>query len=375
MRSLVLSGGGARGAYQVGVLNVIGEICQELNISNPFQIITGVSAGAINAAKLAESCHDFKNSTLALNYLWEKLDSNQVFKSDPVSMGRIGLQWISELSIGGFTGPAGGRSLLDTSPLRELIEKNLDYSQIEKRIREGSLFALAITAMDYRNTSAVTFVEGNEQIPLWERSRRKAEKTKIRSDHILASSAIPLLFPPVGVDHRYFGDGCVRNHAPCSPAIHLGANKLFVIGVRHQGVTDAEIVAKKTPGPPSVARVANVLLNSVLMDGIETDIERLIRINDFLNRVPEAHRDQMNFKAVPFIFISPSEDIGRIASDLASRLPRVVRYLLKGLGPLEDAAELISYLLFEPEFCQTLIKLGYSDAKQKKQEIVEFLST
>ncbi len=374
MRGLVLSGGGARGAYQVGVLRAVGHICQDLGMKNPFKIITGVSAGAINAGKIAERCDDFPIAAEELTDLWSHLHSEQVFKTDPVSMGRIGLQWLGELSIGGLTGSAGGRSLLDTSPLRTLIDSNLDFSKVETRIREGALHALGITAMDYRNSTTITFLQGSEKIALWERARRKSEKARLRTEHILASSAIPLLFPPVAVDHRYFGDGCIRNLAPCSPALHLGANKLLVIGVRKHNMTADEKLAVKTPGPPSVARVANVLLNSVMLDGIEADIERLQRINTFMTQVPEAHHEALNFRSVPFLFISPTEDIGLMASKMANKLPRVVRYLLKGLGPLEDASELISYLLFEPEFCRQLIDLGYRDGMSKKDELVAFLS-
>ncbi|MBX2996010.1 MAG: patatin-like phospholipase family protein [Bdellovibrionaceae bacterium] len=374
MRGLVLSGGGARGAYQVGVLKAVGQICTELGLQNPFQIIGGVSAGAINAAKIAEACHDFPKATEALTALWSNLHSDNVFKTDPVSMGRIGLQWLGELSIGGLTGATGGRSLLDTSPLGKLLQDNLDFSHVEDRIREGSLYALGITAMDYRNSTTITFVQGSEKISTWERARRKSEKCKMRVEHILASSAIPLLFPPVALDHRYFGDGCIRNQAPCSPTLHMGADKLLVIGVRKQGMSADERAAIKTPGAPSVARIANVLLNSVMLDSIEMDIERLKRINEFLNQVPEAHRDQLNFRAVPFVFISPSADIGQIAARLSSKLPRVVRYLLKGLGPLEDASELISYLLFEPEFCRQLIELGYQDGMNKQEELKQFFA-
>lgn len=373
VKGLVLSGGGARGAYQVGVLKAIGEIAERLRVDSPFRVLTGVSAGAINASTLASFAHDFPAGARHLHDLWANLHSNQVFRTDAVSLGKIGLQWMGELSLGGMAGAAGGKALLDTSPLRKLIEDNLEFPAIADRIREGSLYALGITALDYRNSTTITFVQGNESVALWERARRRAEKSHIRVEHILASSAIPLLFPPVAVDHRWFGDGCVRNHAPCSPALHMGATKLMVIGVRKHGLTADELLATRTPGSPSVARIANVLLNSVLLDGIETDIERLNRINDFLERVPEMHHDQLNFKPVRFVFISPSEDIGAMASRMSSKLPRLVRYLLKGLGPLEDASELISYLLFEPAFCQELIRLGYKDGLNQEEQITRFL--
>lgn len=374
MRGLILSGGGARGAYQVGVLLAVAEICEKHNIKNPFKILSGVSAGAINAGSLASSTHDFASGVRTLAKLWSSLHSEQVFLSDAMSLSKIGLKWMGELSLGGLAGGAGDKSLLDTSPLKSLLKSNLDLNLIEERIRDGSLYALAITALDYRTSTNITFLQGHESIRMWERPRRRSEKCKMRVEHIMASSAIPLLFPAISVDHRYFGDGCVRNQSPCSPAIHLGAGRLLVIGVRNQGTTADEAAAMQTAGPPSVARIANVLLNSVLLDSVETDIERLKRINAFLDKVPEAHQEQLNFRPVPFVFITPSEDIGQIAAKMASSLPRFIRYLLKGLGPLEDASELISYLLFEPRFCQKLMDLGYQDGLNQKQELLEFLS-
>jgi NTE family protein len=375
MKALVLSGGGARGAYQVGVIRAIGEIAHENKVIDPFQVLCGVSAGAINATFLASECHQFHRATEKLVDLWASLTSDQVFHTDVLSMSRIGLKWMSELSLGGFKSslnPAEGRSLLNTEPLSDLLRKNMIFENIQENLDEGRIKALAITALEYQTSETITFVQGADDTPSWEKPRRRSEKTIIRPEHVMASSSIPLLFPSTQVGHRHFGDGCVRNNAPLSPALHLGASELLVIGVRLQKEisTPPGTSLSKTP---SVARVANVLLNSVLLDGVEVDFERLQRINEFIRRVPEAHHTRLNFKPVHALFISPSEDIGRIAAEMSSRLPRVIRYLLKGLGPLNEASEIISYLLFEKAFTSRLIEMGYQDGMAQKKEITRFL--
>ena len=375
MKSLVLSGGGARGAYQVGVLTAIADICTKLKLTSPFKIYTGVSAGAINAAFLASGADDFAGCTRRLADLWSRLKSDDVFKTDAISLGKIGLQWMGELSFGGATGSTPGKALLDTSPLTDLIRNNTDFSRIPGHIQNKVLHAVAVTALDYKSSTAITFVEGDSSYVDWKRSKRASERVKLQSEHIVASSAIPLLFLPGKVDNRWFGDGCVRNSTPLSPALHLGSNEMMIIGVRKLQATAYDMHAEsQATKPPSVARVVNVLLNSVLLDGIEMDIERLNRINEFLRRVPEEHHDRLNFKAVDYVWIHPSEDIGQIASSMASRLPRVIRYLLKGLGPLEDASEIVSYLLFEPDFCSKLLEVGYKDGLNHKDAIEKFLT-
>lgn len=375
MIGLVLSGGGARGAYQVGVINAIAEIAAKLKLNTPFQIYTGVSAGAINATYLAAGADDFVQTAHKLSDLWSRLHVENVFRSDALSLGRIGMQWMSELSLGGVSGTTPGRALLDTSPLRELLVNNLAFTKIDHLIQKKILHAVAISATDYRTSTSVTFIEGDPLIKTWERARRRSEKNKLRAEHVMASAAIPLLFPPIQVDQRYFGDGCVRNLAPCSPAIHMGAQKLMVIGVRRQTTTlfEQQVIEQKTG--PSVARVVNVLLNAVLLDGIELDIERMNRINDFVEKVPKEHQANLNFKPVDYVWVHPSGDIGAIAAKKAAKLPRMIRYLLKGLGPLEDASEIISYLLFEPDFCKELIEMGYADGMRSREQIIQLLTT
>ncbi len=375
MKALVLSGGGARGSYQAGVLTAIAEIAAKHKVRQPFKIYTGVSAGAINASFMAAGADDFALAAQRLAQLWRGIHSDQIFKTDAISLGKIGLSWVGELSFGGLSsGVHHGKSLLDTAPLTDLIKNNIAFSKIQEHIKSGALHSLGITALDYKTSETITFVEGH-QPPSWKRSRRHSENTRINPSHIVASSAIPLLFTPGKVEDRYFGDGCVRNQQPLSPALHLGATSLLVIGVRKMDSTAHDEKVLKSTAAPSIALVANVLLNAVLLDGIDVDIERLNRINSFLQLVPEQHHDRLNFKAVNYVWIHPSKDIGALAATMATKLPRVIRYLLKGLGPLDDASEIISYLLFEPSFCSQLIELGYQDGIDQEPSIAEFLTS
>lgn len=375
MNGLVLSGGGARGAYQVGVLKVVAEICQELKIKYPFKILNGVSAGAINAVKLAAADNgDFVHAVVELERLWSNISSEQVFRTDPGSLGKIGLKWVGKLSLGGLMGGEEGQSLLDTAPLHDLIQSNVKFEQIEANIQNNILSGLAITAIDYRNSQSITFTQSHHSISIWEKPRKRAEKAYVRLEHILASSSIPLLFPPQKVDHRFFGDGCVRNQSPSAPAIYMGSERLFIIGVRSQGTTLSQTKAQSQIQSPSVARVINTLLNSILLDAIEYDVERIERINQLVQAISDKNAQKVGLRELPFFHLTPGNDIGELAIHHAKEMPRVVRYLIKGLGPIEDAGELISYLLFEKEFCRGLIDMGYQDGSRKRSEITQFLT-
>ena len=371
---LVLSGGGARGAYQAGVLAGIQQIAQDSNFDLQFEYLSGVSAGAINAAAIAADCDNIKTALEKLTLIWRSVQAEQVYSTDSITMGRIGLQWMRELSLGSLTGTTPGRSLLETGPLRNLITKNISFKDIDKNIAEGRLKALAITALNYANSATVTFIQGKSPLPSWDKGRKRSELTALTAEHIMASSAIPLLFPPVHVEGRFFGDGAVRNHAPCSPLIYLGAEKLLIVGVRRQVPTAHERRALTEPTAPSVARVMNTLLNGALLDAIELDVEKLHRLNEFYNSLAAGNPLNTNLKFLDYIFISPSADIGELAIQLSHNLPRVVRFLLKGLGSIEDASEITSYLLFSPEFCSRLVDIGIQDTLARRSEIIQFLN-
>lgn len=367
--ALVLSGGGARGAYQVGVIQALSSHFDDWKIKNPFPIYTGVSAGAINTSFMASHADDFSNGAKQLVDLWSQITSEQVFRTDALSLGKIGFQWARELSFGSITGSTPGKALLDTSPLRTLIEERLQLHKISRNIETGFLEALAITAMDYRDSTAVTFLETQYKEKSWIKPRKVSEETRITVDHVMASSAIPLLFPPVLADGRYFGDGCVRNTHPCSPAIYLGAEKLVIVGVRSQNTTAYDAHSMFEKKPPSTARVINVLLNSVLLDGVDLDVERIRKVNEMVQWISEEQKPTVPYKAIEYAWISPSRDIGALATEKSRSLPKIIRFLIKNLGSVEEASEIISYLLFEKVFTSELIELGFEDGMKAKEQL------
>ncbi len=374
MKGLVLSGGGARGAYQAGVLKGINQILNDYKLSKPmpFDLISGVSAGAINACKLAATATTYSDAVAELEHLWRTIRSDEIYKTDAKSLSQIGLSWAKQLSLGAVTKSHHGQSLLNTDPLLGYIEKNISFDQIQANIQNRLFKSLSISSIDYKKAQLVTFLQGDSFTYPWERDKanRRAEKTLIRADHVLASSSIPLLFPAAKVDHRYFGDGCVRNPSPASSVIHLGATQILIVGVRSQGVTEFEKVDDLAP--PSVARLINTLLNSILLDGIDHDIEHIDRTNHLLEHLPEEFLKKHKYRKIEYLVFYPSEDVGAKAIELASHMPKIVRYLLKGLGPIEDASELMSYLLFETEYCSWLIDLGFKDALARETDLINF---
>lgn len=374
--SLVLSGGGARAAYQAGAVAAIADICSEKGIAYPFDLYTGISAGAINSAMLTStsSCH-ITDGCKKLTDLWSRVESEQVYITDPLSLSVGGLKWIADLSLGGMIKAAPRKALLDSSPLRKLIHDNCNFESIQRNINDKKFRGLAISALDYFSTSTVTFIQGAEDIPMWQRVRRRSEKVNMTIDHILASSSIPLLFPPTTIGESHFGDGSIRNLSPCGPAIYMGAKKLIAIGVRKK--QDVCYVSRHTNGtnPPSVGRVVSVLLHTLMMDGLEIDIERLDRINSNILKLSENERTALSVRPIDYLWISPSRDISEMASHRVSRLPAMIRYLLRGLGSLQDTTEVASFLLFEPTYCGQLIELGFEDAMRYKEQILRLLDS
>lgn len=366
--ALILSGGGARGAYQAGVLKGLAEILPEKKQS-PFKIISGVSAGAINGTKLASDIDNFTNAVEKLNFLWSQLTTEQVFTTDFLSMNKF--------SLGMFGAKKKMDALLDTSPLAVLLEKHCDFSKIKKNIDAGLIESLIITANNYNSGAAVSFVQTSTSRLTWKDSRRLAVLSNISPEHVMASSAIPMLFPPIKIGSQYYGDGCVRNNTPCSPSLRMGADKIFVIGVRTQ--MDREIMERPSvatqgyQGSPSMIRILNTLLNAVLLDSVEQDVRRIQRINELVDESGSA-TTKKGFQKIPALCISPSQDIGELARGQAHHLPRLIRMSISAIGSLDEASEILSYLLFETHFCRKLIEMGYNDAMNQKQQIEDFFA-
>lgn len=368
---LVLSGGGARGAYQAGVLRALYELSVEFEKPNLFRIISGVSAGAINAAFIASHMEDLDVATSSLCRLWQNLKAEDVFSTRYSSIARNASRVIRGLSFGGISEQLASSSiaLLDTDPLRELLRHAIPFNQIQKNIDEGRLHAVSLTATDYTTSLGITFVQGEQDIPMWHRARRHSVQAQLGLDHVMASSSIPIFFPPTKVEGREYGDGCLRNQAPLSPAVHLGANRLLVVGVR---ATSRVHIKNTKPMRATLGRVASVLVNAIFMDAIESDLERLHFINQALGEKGDPSGPPGLRTIRPF-YLKPSQDISEIAHSHGHRLPKVIRYLMGGLGTQEETSDLLSFLLFDPAYCSQLVDLGYKDTKARTAELELFL--
>ncbi|NKF22069.1 patatin [Solimonas sp. C16B3] len=388
MTGLVLTAGGARGAYQAGVIKRISELPSLRNKPSPFKIIAGASAGAINGAALAASNSNFAEGAALLARLWSQLTFSDVFRTDASALARTGSKLALDMAFGGLIG--GGRvdALVDSTPLRSFLGRHLNFDGIDEAIAKGDLYAVAITATGYHSGKAFTFVQGVPGVPLWNKSRRVALAAPLTLDHVRASSSIPIVFPPVplaaGTSVAYFGDGALRLTTPLSPAIRLGADRLFAIGVRCQESADsllrselsadAELVAELQR--PPLAQICGVFLNAIFLDHLDADLDHLKRMNELVRNGAVMSRSKLSepMRVVEPLAISPSADIAIIAKTLAHRMPRAIRYLMDGLGtPDAQSADLTSYLLFDRAFTSELIQLGYRDAAQRIDEIEYFL--
>jgi NTE family protein len=368
---LLLAGGGARAAYQVGVLKAVSAMLPR-KARNPFQIISGTSAGAINGTVLAIYSANFHTAVHGLASVWENFSAHQVFRTDPLGVTLTGARWLAAMMFGGL-GRYNPHSLLDRTPLYELLQARLAFERIQTAIDEGHLHSLGITCSGYTTGHSVTFYQGSPLISPWRRARRIGHPAKISLNHILASSAIPLIFSAIRINNEYFGDGSMRQIAPISPALHMGADRLFIVGARHQPFDPNRI---KGEDYPSMAQIAGHVLNSIFLDSLEADLERLARVNKTVSLIPSHHLTEGNItlRHVEALVVAPSRELDDIAAKHAKRLPRTIRFLLRRTGAMNSTgANLISYLLFEQEYCQELMSLGYHDTLARRDEILTFL--
>lgn len=371
---LILTGGGARAAYQVGVLKAIAEMLPR-HTQNPFPVICGTSAGAFNAVTLAVYAQSFRLGVQYLEKMWKNFEAHDIYRADPLGVFNNSIRWLSGLVLNGLgINKLNQVSLLDSSPLVELLDSVLPSDKIQQNIDAGVLHALSISASGYGTGHSVNFFQGVQGVQPWQRARRLGVSTIIEARHLLASSAIPFIFPAVRINREYYGDGSMRQIAPISPALHLGAVRVLVIGT---GQAEESMPARtKVDDYPSLARIAGHALDSIFLDSLEVDMERLKRINKTVDLVSDEVRQHINLHHIDVLLISPSQSIEKIAGLYARQLPWAIRFLLRGMGAMRrNASNLVSYVLFEKDFCRALIELGYQDAMNRKEELVAFLGT
>ena len=370
---LVLPGGGARAAYQVGVLKAIARMMPPKS-PTPFSVISGTSAGAINAASLAAHADRFRGAVRSLEAVWANFTSDQVYGTSPGEMLRTSLHWLAALTMGGlrvFNPP----SLLNNAPLRQLLEGQIPFERIQTNIERGYLHAAAVTVSSYHNARSISFFQGHPELEHWHRARREGRRGALSLDHLMASAAVPLIFPATQIGNAWYGDGAVRQLTPLSPAIHLGATRLLVIAVRDEHGYQPGI-AHGLDRQPSLGETAGYLLDTLFMDGLYSDLERVTRINLLLERIDPARLTGpvAGLSRVETLLMLPSRDIGELAEEHAHELPRPVRVLLKGIGAYgKGGRQLISYLLFERGFTRALIQLGFKDAMERRDHILALL--
>ncbi|MGE3161731.1 MAG: patatin-like phospholipase family protein [Burkholderiales bacterium] len=365
---LVLTGGGARAAYQVGVLKAVRDILGR-PAHNPFPIVCGTSAGAINAAALAAYADDYSRAVGGLLEIWENMRCEHVYRTDFAGIARSGARWLRALMLLSRENPV---SLLDNAPLRELLANTLPFERIQPNIDAGALYAVSVTASGYTSGQSVSFFQGGSGLEGWERNQRIGAAVVLQPEFLLASAALPFLFPAVKLHREYFGDGSMRQIAPVSPALHLGADRVFIVGTGRQGLDQARVRSNLYP---SLAQIAGHALNSIFLDSLAVDIERLERINRTVSVIPEETLREagVSLRPVKVLFMTPSQPIERLAARFLHELPRAVRFVLRPTGALaRSGSNLASYLLFESSFCRALIDLGYQDTLAREAEVKDF---
>jgi len=368
---LVLTGGGARAAYQVGVVKAVRDILGNPE-RNPFPILCGTSAGAINAATLAIYADDFNRAVGNLLEVWEHMRCEHIYRTDAWSIMKSGARWLSSMMLISRHNPV---SLLDNGPLRQMLERNLDFQRIQNNIDSGALYAACVTASGYTSGQSVSFFQGGSGLEGWERNQRIGAAVPLKLELLLASAALPFIFPAVKFNREYFGDGSMRQIAPVSPALHLGADRVLIVGTGRQATDGGRA---RSNVYPSLAQIAGHALNSIFLDSLMVDIERLERINRTVSLIPRERMSEttVQLRPVRVLFISPSQPIERIAARFIHELPATVRFILRPTGALNrSGSNLASYLLFEESFCRALIDLGYQDTVAREAEVKAFFET
>lgn len=370
---LVLTGGGARGAYQVGVLSYLARKYPDLQVP----IITGVSAGAVNAAQIAGHPGTFQQAAAELRTLWGELSTRDVFNADAAALGWTALRTSMRLMSGGLLPAPAVRALLETQPLRELLTEALaavdgELTGIEANLIRGKLNAVALITTSYTTGQTVVWVQGRDDVPLWHRPQRLAIRSRLTVEHVMASAALPLFFPAVRIGNAWYGDGGVRLAAPLSPALHLGATRVLAVSTRFARSQQEAEAAMITRYPPP-AQILGIVMNAIFLDVIDQDAMRLQRINRLLEQIPENNRDGM--KPIKLLVIRPSRDLGRLVAEYEPKLPPAFKFMTRGLGTRETTSpDLLSMLMFQPDYLTRLIEIGEEDAEARADELAAFFA-
>jgi len=375
--ALVLSGGGARAAYQVGFLKHLVSRYPDLAPG----ILTGVSAGGIIATHLASRDGSLRDAASHLHDLWRSLRIDDVFRVDPGDLATRVTRWGFRLVSGGAPGTPRARSLLDTAPLRELLTRTLKPDDegrlpaIARNLAAGSLRAVALTASSYTTGQSVTWVQSVEGcgVMTWEQPQHRSVDGGLGIDHVMASSALPFFFPAVEIDRAWYGDGGIRLTAPLSPALNLGARRIIAISTRYARSRE-EAERPAVSGYPPPAQVAGVLLNAIFLDLLDADALRLQQLNSLVDRLPPDGREGL--RHVDMLTLRPSQDLGRLANEFEGDLPRTFRFLVRGLGSRETRSnDMLSLLMFQPDYIAKVIELGEADARARSREIDAFIQS
>jgi NTE family protein len=364
--ALVLTGGGARGAYQVGVLRSLARHFPDLS----FPIIAGVSAGAINASFLAAHPGNLGEATAELYEIWYRLEAEDIFRLDTVSLARQFTHWAARLASGGMSVPEV-RGLVDSRPLHDTIQRNTatvdgEIIGIQRNLERGTLKAFALTALNYNTEQTVTWVQAREFQP-WSQPRHRSLPARITSDHVMASAALPLFFPAVRLGDDWYGDGGIRLSTPLVPALRLGATRILAISPHHEP-TQEEANQRKNEGYPPPAQILSQLMDAIFLDILDEDVRRLKSINELLAKLPT--EAQGGLRRVEIRTVRPSQALGRLATAYEPHLPTGFRYLTRSLGTREtDSSDLLSFLMFQPDFLQRLLKMGEDDAEARLADL------
>ena len=369
--ALVLNGGGARGSYQAGALRAIYEIIKKDQLL--FDIITGNSAGALNAVYLANNARDWGSSTQYLVDLWKRIKLEDVFDLDPYTMGKLGTRWMkgSIFKNANPENPING--FLNTEPMKKLLQREVDFKELHQLIEEKLVSGVALSTTNYYSGSSVVFFDAEKSIPEWSKPDRFSIRTEIKFEHAMASAAIPLFFPPIKIAKSYYGDGCIRQVTPLSPAIHLGAKKLIAIGIRNQRSQEAmKEFTLKTNLPPQFSQIGGVMMNAIFLDSLDADVERLEKMN-IMVAIMGKHSP---WKHIPILVLNPSRDLGGMTKQLNDEMPKFLRFLLSSIGIVGlSGLDLLSYLAFDSSYTEAVTELGYEDTMARKNEILAFISS